>query len=89
MTSDWERRPAEAFVWVWLPDAAHPVPAGRLVDHDSIVAFAYGRSYLARPDRVALYAPELPLRAGAIMPANGEIAGCIADAGPDAWGRRV
>jgi len=89
MTSDWERRPAEAFVWVWLPDAAHPVPAGRLVDHDSIVAFAYGRSYLARPDRVALYGPELPLRAGAIMPANGEIAGCIADAGPDAWGRRV
>ncbi|MXZ30792.1 MAG: type II toxin-antitoxin system HipA family toxin [Acidimicrobiia bacterium] len=89
MTSDWERRPAEAFVWLWLPDAARPVPAGRLVDHDGIVAFAYGRSYLARPDRLALYAPELPLRAGAIMPARGEIAGCIADAGPDAWGRRV
>lgn len=89
MTSDWQRRPAEAFVWVWLPGAADPVPAGRLVDHDGIFAFAYGRSYLARPDRVALYEPELPLRAGAIMPANGEIAGCIADAGPDAWGRRV
>ena len=89
MTSESERRPAEALVWVWLPGAGHPVPAGRLVDHDGIVAFAYGQSYLARPDRVALYAPELPLRAGVIMPANGEIAGCIADAGPDAWGRRV
>ena len=76
-------------MWVWLPGAAHPVPAGRLVDHEGIIAFAYGRSYLARHDRVALYEPELPLRAGAIMPANGEIAGCIADAGPDAWGRRV
>ena len=89
MTSEWQRRPSGAFVWVWLPGAAHPVPAGRLVEHDGIVAFAYGRSYLARPDRVSLYEPELPLRAGPIMPASGLIAGCIADAAPDAWGRRV
>jgi serine/threonine-protein kinase HipA len=89
MTSEWERHPAAAFVWVWLPGATQPVPCGRLVDHDGIVAFAYGRSYLARPDRVSLYEPELPLRAGPITPERGEIAGCIADAGPDAWGRRV
>ncbi len=89
MTSEFERYPAEAFVWLWLPGLLQPVPAGRLVDHDGIVAFAYGRSYLARPDRVALYEPELPLRAGTINPAHGEIAGCIADTGPDAWGRRL
>lgn len=81
--------PTEAFVWVWLPGVAEPVVAGRLTDRGSVVTFAYGRSYLERPDAIALYLPELPLRRGEITPISGEIAGCIADAGPDAWGRRV
>lgn len=81
--------PTEAFVWVWLPGAAEPVVAGRLTDRGPVVTFTYGRSYLERPDAVALYLPELPLRRGEITPMSGEIAGCIADAGPDAWGRRV
>lgn len=81
--------PTEAFVWVWLPGAAEPVVAGRLTDRGPVVTFAYGRSYLERPDAIALYLPELPLRRGEITPISGEIAGCIADAGPDAWGRRV
>lgn len=81
--------PTEAFVWVWLPGAAEPVVAGRLTDHGPVVTFTYGRSYLERPDAIALYLPELPLRRGEITPISGEIAGCIADAGPDAWGRRV
>ena len=81
--------PTEAYVWVWLPGAAEPVVAGRLINQGPVVTFTYGRSYLERPDAIALYLPELPLRRGEITPVSGEIAGCIADAGPDAWGRRV
>jgi len=79
----------EAFVWVWLPGASDPVVAGRLTDRGTVVTFTYGRSYLERADAIALYLPELPLRRGEIAPLSGQIAGCMADAGPDAWGRRV
>ena len=86
MTSD----PIEAFVWVWLPGAADPVIAGRLDASGDIIYFTYGRSYLNRPDAVALYSPELPLQRGQIRPLAGlAVAGCIRDAGPDAWGQRV
>ncbi|HEX4435910.1 MAG TPA: HipA domain-containing protein [Solirubrobacteraceae bacterium] len=86
MTSE----PAEAFVWTWLPGAEEPVIAGRLELADGIVGFNYGRSYFARPDAIPLYLPELPLRPGTIAPLGGlTIAGCIDDAGPDAWGQRV
>ena len=86
MTSE----PAEAFVWVWLPGAAEPVVAGRVQSEGDIVNFNYGRSYLEREDAIPLYLPELPLRSGAIPPARGlSMPGCIADAMPDAWGRRV
>ena len=78
-----------AFVWVWLPGAAEPVVAGKLIDSGPVVTFAYGRSYLARSDAVALYLPELPLRRGEIAPRSGEIASCVADAAPDDWGRRA
>lgn len=54
-----------------------------------IVAFTYGRSYLERDDTIPLYLPELPLGARQISPLVGEMPGCIADAGPDAWGQRV
>ncbi|GAA0734275.1 type II toxin-antitoxin system HipA family toxin [Dactylosporangium roseum] len=83
--------PRDAFVWAWLPGATEPVVAGRVVavDGDRYV-FAYGQSYLARPDAVPLYAPELPLREGPIEPRrNLPLAGCLRDASPDAWGRRV
>lgn len=82
-------RRTTAFVWVWLPGAAEPVVAGRLTDQGSVVTFAYGRSYLDRPGAVPLYLPELPLRRGEMPPVSGRVAGCIADAGPDTWGRRV
>jgi serine/threonine-protein kinase HipA len=86
MTSE----PAEAFVWTWLPGGEEPVIAGRLESADGIVSFNYGRSYLARADAIPLHLPELPLRPGAIAPLGGlTIAGCIDDAGPDAWGQRV
>jgi len=81
--------PKEAFVWVWLPGATDPVVAGRLDVVGDLIAFTYGSSYLEREDRIALYLPELPLRRGRIVPLVGNIAGCVADAGPDAWGQRV
>ena len=85
MTSE----PTRAFVWVWLPGELEPVVAGRLDVVGASVTFTYGRSYLERRNAISLYEPELPLRAGSIAPEVGEIAGCIADAAPDAWGRRV
>lgn len=88
-TSDMTTRPTTAFVWVWLPGAASPVPAGRLLDQGSVITFTYGRTYLDRPDAISLYEPELPLKRGEMSPVSGQLAGCIADAAPDAWGRRV
>ena len=85
MTSE----PQRAFVWAWLPGATDPVVAGRLDIVGRIVTFTYGQSYLARKDRIALYLPELPLARGPIPPLVGDVAGCIADAAPDAWGQRV
>ncbi len=81
---------SEAYVWTWLPGSDTPVVAGRIEAVSDIVNFNYGRSYLERGDAISLYAPELPLRRGLIPPPDGaRVAGCIADAGPDAWGRRV
>ena len=85
MTSE----PREAFVWIWLPGTGEPVVAGRLDQVGDLVAFTYGRSYLEREGRIPLFLPELPLGRGQMMPIAGTIAGCIADAGPDAWGQRV
>jgi serine/threonine-protein kinase HipA len=85
MTSDSQ----QAFVWIWLPDATEPVVAGRLDAVGPIVTFTYGRSYLEREGSIPLYLPELPLQRGSISPLAGEMPGCIADAGPDAWGQRV
>lgn len=88
MTS--ESRPEEAYVWTWLSDATEPVVAGRLAREGDRLVFNYGRSYLARETAVPLYEPELPLRPGAIPPPPGlALAGCLRDAAPDAWGRRV
>ena len=88
MTS--EGQDSRAYVWIWLPGASDPVVAGVLDGEPGrAVTFTYGRSYLERPDAIALYEPELPLVSGPQLPRSGAIAGCIADAGPDAWGRRV
>lgn len=85
MTSE----PQRVFVWVWLPGATEPVVAGRLDPVGPIVNFTYGRSYLERDNAIPLYLPELPLQSGEISPLVGDVPGCIADAGPDAWGQRV
>ena len=80
----------EAYVWVWLPGVTEPVVAGRLVRDGENLIFNYGSSYLALEGAIPLYLPELPLRAGAIAPEPGlNMAGCLRDGAPDAWGRRV
>ena len=88
MTSN--NAPPRAYVWVWLPSATEPVVAGLLEPAGDTVVFNYARSYLARDNAISLYEPELPLGKGRIRPFPGlRVAGCISDAGPDAWGQRV
>lgn len=86
-------RPAprsEAYVWIWLPGTVDPIVAGRLARDGDRLIFNYGQSYLARPDAIAIYEPELPLQRGALVPGPGlALAGCLRDGAPDAWGRRV
>lgn len=94
MTSKPHSSEKEAFVWIWLPDETVPVVAGRLEADNGNVAFNYGKSYLERlNDRkpvMSIYEPELPLASGALPLLNGlTMPGCIRDAAPDAWGRRV
>jgi serine/threonine-protein kinase HipA len=90
MTSEKDAPYSEAYVWIWLPGAIEPVVAGLLSQQGGALVFNYGRSYLARPDAIAIYAPELPLRPGALALLPGlNMPSCIRDASPDAWGRRV
>ena len=84
----------EAFVWMWLPSETKPIVVGKLELDKNIILFNYGKSYLERlnDDRpiISIYEPELPLRSGALPLLNNlNIPGCIRDAAPDSWGRRV
>lgn len=84
----------QAFVWIWLPGETEPVVAGRLEADNGTIQFNYGKSYLDRirdiPAAIPIYEPELPLKAGALpLPEGLTMPGCIRDAAPDAWGRRV
>lgn len=82
--------PREAYVWVWLPGRTEPVVAGRLAPTVSGLQFNYGQRYLERDDAIALYLPELPLEPGLLPLRPGlSMPGCLRDASPDAWGRRV
>ena len=94
MTSNNAPKDKEAFVWIWLPDETTPVVAGRLEADNGNILFNYGKSYLDRiggqPAAISIYEPELPLQAGALpLPEGLTMPGCIRDAAPDAWGRRV
>ncbi len=81
---------SEAYVWVWLPHADEPVPAGLVRQRADRLLFHYGRRYLNRDDAVSLYAPELPLVDAWIEPLPDlDAPGCIADAAPDSWGQRI
>jgi serine/threonine-protein kinase HipA len=83
-------KPRAAYVWIWLPGESNPVVAGRLFREGAGFSFLYGQSYLARNNAIAISENELPLKAGRQLPLRGlSIAGCLRDAAPDAWGRRV
>lgn len=91
MTSKTEK---EAFVWIWLPGETEPVVAGRLEADNGNILFNYGKSYLDRignsKPAISIYEPELPLKDGVLpLPDGLTMPGCIRDAAPDAWGRRV
>lgn len=82
--------PHEAYVWIWLPGEIKPVIAGRLESQGQLTTFIYGQSYLARDKAISIFNQELPLQPGVTLPPAGlSIAGCIRDAAPDVWGRRV
>jgi len=90
MISSKSADPLEAYVWIWLPEQAEPVVAGRLAPSPHGLQFNYGQSYLARDDAISLYSPELPLQRGSLPLLPGlHMPGCLRDASPDAWGRRV
>lgn len=80
----------QAYVWIWLPGETQPVVAGKLTADGDNLVFNYGKSYLDRPNKMAIYDQELPLRSGILFPLDGlTMPGCIRDGSPDAWGRRV
>jgi serine/threonine-protein kinase HipA len=92
MTSE---APGECFVYITLPGETAPVTAGRFalsVDRRGVPEgrFVYGRSYLERPNAVALDPVELKLAPRTYATASmGGIFGALRDASPDYWGRRV
>lgn len=92
MTSE---APGECFVYITLPGETEPVTAGRFaltVDRRGVPEgrFVYGRSYLERPNAVALDPVELKLASRTYATASmGGVFGALRDASPDYWGRRV
>jgi serine/threonine-protein kinase HipA len=92
MTSE---TPGECFVYITLPGQSEPVTAGRFalsVDRRGTPEgrFVYGRSYLERPNAVALDPVELKLSPRTYMTnALNGVFGALRDASPDYWGRRV
>lgn len=80
-------------MWVWLPNERDPVPAGVLENRGGSdeMSFRYGERFLDRSDAISLFHPELPLerRTWFRPTANIGMPGCLRDAAPDSWGRRV
>ena len=90
-----EGAPGECYVYITLPGKTAAVTAGRFslsADRRGtpLGRFVYGRSYLERPDRVAIDPVELKLARRVFeTAAMGGVFGALRDAGPDYWGRRV
>jgi serine/threonine-protein kinase HipA len=86
---------SECFVYVHLPGEVQAVTAGKYRldvgrDGSKVGRFVYGKSYLARPDRVELDPAELRIREREFTTAKlGGIFGALRDASPDYWGRKL
>jgi serine/threonine-protein kinase HipA len=84
---------SECFVYVTLPGQTEPVTAGRFVLSTGRRGvpegrFVYGRSYLERPNAVALDPVELKLAPRTYSTVMlGGLFGALRDASPDYWGR--
>jgi len=85
----------ECYVYITLPGHTEPVTAGKYVltvDRNGIPLgrFVYGKSYLQRPDAVAIDPAQLKLQSNVYETvALKGVFGALRDAGPDYWGRRV
>ena len=79
--------------WVFVDGLQdNPVLCGRfhLDSQRQVGRFVYGKSWLARPDAFALDPLSLPLTESVMTTrVNKGVFGVLADAGPDAWGRRL
>jgi len=86
---------SECYVYIMLPGTTAFVTAGRFAlgtdrSGAAVGRFVYGRSYLERPDAVAIDPLELRLGKGTYRTAAMKgVFGALRDAGPDYWGRRV
>lgn len=89
MTSN-QKHAAEAYVWIWLPDATEPIVCGKLEKENELYVFSYGKNYRKNPHAIVLSPLELPLHLGKYIPAGMNIMhSCLRDAAPDAWGRML
>ena len=82
------------YVYITLPGETKPVTAGKFVIDETNIGplgrFVYGKSYLARPQAVAIDPIELKLTDKVYDTVKmGGVFGAIRDASPDHWGRRV
>lgn len=80
-----------AYVWVWLPGAREPIPAGVLRERpgETGLNFRYGTRYPQVRGAIPLY--KLPFDGPEWRPATHNLGmpTAIRDSTPDSWGRRV
>lgn len=81
------------YVWIFLPGATTPVPAGIVYwsYEDQTWAFRYAKSYQQRGDAIPMAPPGCAMDTidDDINLLDEQMNGALRDASPDAWGRKV
>jgi len=83
----------QCYVYIALPGETRPVTAGKLIISENFSGektgrFMYGKSYLARPDAVAIDPVELTLSDKVFETGlMSGLFGAFRDSSPDLWGR--